>query len=125
MSGPDRHKHKPIRVRPRETDLLWLLEHSAATGRAVNAIVSDAVAAYRAGLSGPTASGPTTLASGPTAEKRKSQRAQAQEAPPPPPPPDVVEEAIVPIERSSRCPHPKARILKGKCWACGELVSKR
>ena len=126
VMGVDRHKFKPIRVRPREADRLWLAEHSAATGRAVNAIVADAIAAYRASLGGPTASGPTTVASGPTsgptAEKRQRQRAQAQE----PPPPDVIEEAIVPLERkparSERCPHPKARVLKGLCRACGTYV---
>ena len=111
----DRHKFKPIRVRPRELDRLWLAEHSAATGRAVNAIVADAIAAYRASLGGPTASGPTTVSSGPTAEpsgpttEKQPKRAQAQESPPG-------------SARSAGCPHPKARILKGLCGACGTYV---
>ena len=92
----DRHKYKPVRFRPPESDLLWLLEHSKASGRAVNAVLADALAQYRASLSGPTASGPTTSASGPTTEKKRPQRSRAQEVPPPP---DVVEEAIVPLER--------------------------
>jgi hypothetical protein len=130
----DRHKYKPIRVRPREADRLWLLEHSAATGRAVNAIVSDAISAYRASLSGPTASGPTTEAipapsgpttassgptSGPTTEKRKSQRAQAQEPVP------GVAAGLVPassLPKPKRCNHQGTRVIGGWCDSCGVVV---
>jgi hypothetical protein len=132
----DRHKYKPIRVRPRESDRLWLLEHSAATGRAVNAIVSDAISAYRASLSGPTASGPTTSTvpaesgpttepkepsgptSGPTTEKRKSQRARAQE--PAPPVAGLVPASSLPKPR--RCNHPGKRSVGGWCPDCQHRI---
>ena len=129
----DRHKYKPIRVRPRESDRLWLAEHSAATGRAVNAIVSDAIAAYRASVSGPTASGPTTEAipppsgpttvpsgptSGPTTEKRKSQRAQA----PKPPLAAAGLVAASSLPKPRRCNHQGTRYLGGYCSECEHRI---
>jgi hypothetical protein len=45
---PDRHKHSPIRFRPREADRLWLLEYADKTGRPVNAVLAEALAEYRA-----------------------------------------------------------------------------
>ena len=44
---PDRHKHTPIRFRPPEADRLWLLEYAAKAGRAVNAVLAEALAEYR------------------------------------------------------------------------------
>jgi len=44
----DRHKHTPIRFRPPEADRLWLLEYAAKAGRAVNAVLAEALAEYRA-----------------------------------------------------------------------------
>lgn len=43
----DRHKHTPVRFRPPEADRLWLLEYAAKTGRPVNAVLAEALAAYR------------------------------------------------------------------------------
>ena len=122
MPESDRHKYKPLRVRPRESDRLWLVEHSAATGKAVNAIVSDAIAAYRASLSGPTTSGPTTEASGPTTKERKPQRARAQEQPPAAPPviADLVPASSLPKPR--RCSHPGKRSVGGYCGDCDHLI---
>ena len=116
---PDRHKHKPLRFRPPETDLLWLLEHSAETGRAVNAVLSDALAAYRQSLSGPTTvapSGPTTQAnpapSGPTTKRQ----ARATKSPP----------AIPGLKPASelprRCTHPGKRSVGGYCNECDHLI---
>lgn len=48
MSTADRHKYKPIRFRPPEADRLWLMERHEKTGRAVNAILADALAEHRA-----------------------------------------------------------------------------
>ena len=45
MSG--QHKHNPIPFRPPEDDRAWLLEHAEETARAVNAILAEALAAYR------------------------------------------------------------------------------
>jgi len=45
---PSQHKHPPIAFRPPEGDRAWLLEYAAATGRAVNAVLAEALAAYRA-----------------------------------------------------------------------------
>ena len=45
---PDRHKHTPVRFRPPEADRLWLLQYAEHTGRAVNAILAEALAEYRA-----------------------------------------------------------------------------
>lgn len=44
----DRHKHPPIRFRPPEPDRLWLMERAEETGRAVNAILAEALAEHRA-----------------------------------------------------------------------------
>ena len=118
VMGVDRHKFKPIRVRPRESDRLWLAEHSAATGRAVNAIVADAIAAYRAGLGGPTASGPTTVASGPTTEKQPK-RARAAEVPPPAP---VIADLVPASSLPRRCSHPGKRSVGGYCHECDHRI---
>lgn len=44
---PSKHKHNPIPVRFPEADRAWLLAYAAATGRAVNAILAEALAQYR------------------------------------------------------------------------------
>jgi hypothetical protein len=49
---PDRHKHSPVRFRPPEADRLWLLEYAAKMGRAVNAVLAEALAEYRARYEG-------------------------------------------------------------------------
>ena len=122
----DRHKFKPIRIRPREADRLWLVEHSAATGRAVNAIVADAIAAYRAGLGGPTASGPTTVSSGPTTSasgattEKQPKRARAPKVPPPVP---VIPAGLAPASAlPGRCTHPGKRSVGGYCRECDHLI---
>ena len=133
MPEPDRHKFKPLRVRPRESDRLWLVEHSAVSGRAVNAIVADAIAAYRVSMGGPTTSGPTTSGpttspsgpttadSGPTTEKRP-QRARAAKVPPAAPPvvADLVPASSLP--RPKRCSHQGKRILGGWCDDCNHRI---
>ena len=43
----DRHKHPPIAFRPPEGDRAWLLEHAATTGRPVNALLAEALSAFR------------------------------------------------------------------------------
>lgn len=45
---PNKHKHPPIAFRPTEGDRLWLLWYAKATGKPVNKILTEAVAAYRA-----------------------------------------------------------------------------
>jgi len=47
---PNQHRHPPIPFRPPEGDRAWLLAHAAATGRPVNAMLADALRAYRASL---------------------------------------------------------------------------
>jgi hypothetical protein len=42
----DRHKHTPLRFRPRPDDRARLAAFQAATGRPVNAILADALAAW-------------------------------------------------------------------------------
>ena len=54
---PDRHKHSPIRFRPPEADRLWLLEYAAKAGRAVNAVLAEALAEYRERREGRNAEG--------------------------------------------------------------------
>ena len=57
---------------------------------------------------------------------RKAAREPRAPRPPAPPPPDVIEEAIVPIERSARkgsCSHASMRVRKGVCPDCREWVS--
>jgi hypothetical protein len=44
---PDRHKSNPIPFRPPERDRAWLIKHAQRTGKAVNAILADALATYR------------------------------------------------------------------------------
>lgn len=45
---PSQHKHPPISVRLPEGDRAWLMEYAEATGRAVNSVLTEAVAEYRA-----------------------------------------------------------------------------
>lgn len=52
----DRHKHAPIRFRPPEADRLWLLAYAEETGRAVNAVLAEALAKYRSEREGDTRS---------------------------------------------------------------------
>jgi hypothetical protein len=47
---PSQHKHPPIPFRPPEGDRSWLLEHAKRTGKPVNRILAEALAAYRKGL---------------------------------------------------------------------------
>ena len=48
---PGKHKRQPISLRLPEDDENWLRARAAATGRAVNAIVADAVSRLRSQLS--------------------------------------------------------------------------
>lgn len=43
----DRHKHPPIAFRPPEGDRAWLLEYAATTGKPVNAVLTEALSAFR------------------------------------------------------------------------------
>ena len=47
---PSQHKHPPVSFRPPEADRAWLLEHAKAEGKAVNAVLAEALAQYRAAL---------------------------------------------------------------------------
>ena len=47
---PSQHKYPPVSFRPPEADRAWLLEHAKAEGKAVNAVLTAALAAYRASL---------------------------------------------------------------------------
>jgi WhiA C-terminal HTH domain len=42
-----RHKHKPLSYRPPAAERAWLLAYADKTGRAVNAVLTDAVRALR------------------------------------------------------------------------------
>ena len=124
MPDADRHKYKPFRFRPPESDRLWLVEHSSATGQAVNAVLSAALAAYRANQCGPTTmagSGPTTVPSGPTTEKAPK-RARAVKVPPAAPPvvADLAPASSLPKPR--RCSHQGKRILGGWCDECNHRI---
>ena len=44
---PSQHKHQPIAFRPPEGDRAWLLEYARLTGKPVNKILAEALAAYR------------------------------------------------------------------------------
>lgn len=43
----DRHKHPAIAFRPPEHDRRWLAEYAESAGRPVNAVIAEALAAYR------------------------------------------------------------------------------
>lgn len=43
----DRHKASPISFRPTEDDREWLLEYAKRTGKAVNALLREALALLR------------------------------------------------------------------------------
>ena len=124
----DRHKYKPVRFRPPESDRLWLVEHSSATGRAVNAVLADALAAYRASVGGPTTSGPTAVPSGPTTPEsgptteKRPQRARAVKVPPAALPvvADLVPASSLPKPR--RCSHPGYRSSGGYCKDCDHRI---
>src|SRR5258708_19817660 len=44
---PSQHRHSPVSFRPPEADRAWLLEHAKATGKAVNAALTAALAPHR------------------------------------------------------------------------------
>lgn len=44
----DRHKANPVTFRPPEGDRTWLYAHAKATGQSVGAILTEALAEYRA-----------------------------------------------------------------------------
>jgi|GEM_PF-2547207 len=44
---PSQHKHKPVAYRPPADLRGWLLAYAAQTGRAVNAIITQALSEYR------------------------------------------------------------------------------
>jgi hypothetical protein len=45
---PNQQKYRPLSIRPPEADRLWLITYAASTGRALNAIIAEAIADYRA-----------------------------------------------------------------------------
>ena len=49
----DRHKRPPLYFRPRPEDRAWLEAFTAETGRAPNAILADALTAYREAMTAP------------------------------------------------------------------------
>ena len=114
---PNQHKHPPIAFRPPGPVRDRLAAFAAETGRAVNAIVTAAVVAY-------LDQGGTTPGTGGTTAQ--------VEVPPPVVPPVVVPprqpraHKAAPVAAKERaeesCPHPKARIHKGLCGACGTWV---
>jgi hypothetical protein len=53
----DRHKHTPVRFRPPEADRTWLQDFAERTGRAVNAILTEALSQYRSRSDGESAEG--------------------------------------------------------------------
>jgi hypothetical protein len=44
---PSQHKHAPVSLRLPAEDRAWLLDHAKATGKPVNRILAEALAAYR------------------------------------------------------------------------------
>lgn len=46
----DRHKANPVTFRPPEGDRTWLYAHAKATSQSVGAILTEALAEYRARL---------------------------------------------------------------------------
>lgn len=44
---PNQQKYRPISFRPPEGDRLWLAAYARRTGKAVNRILAEALAAYR------------------------------------------------------------------------------
>ena len=45
---PNQQKYNPIGFRPPEPDRIWLLTYAKRTGRAVNAILTEALERFRA-----------------------------------------------------------------------------
>ena len=123
---PSQHKHNPIPFRPPEGDRSWLLEHAAMRGQAVNAVLVAALGEYRVRHGGNTTGGITmpvsppvngdTTRSGDTTRERTPPRPELKHEPSPEPARKPARSA------GSTCPHPKARILKGLCNACGTYV---
>ena len=110
---PDRHKHSPIRFRPSEANRERIAARNAETGKPVNAILNEALDVFwQAGDSGPAtvAAAPKTV--GPRAEAVGPRRKPRASAAPP----------VVLREPGTCPPHPKARVLKGLCGACGRQV---
>jgi hypothetical protein len=94
---PSQHKHPPISLRLPGADRAWLLEYAAAQERPVNGVLAEAVALLRHQVEGGT-----TARHAHTAPARAARH-----------------------QREDDCPHPKARIHKGLCGACGTNVGGR
>jgi hypothetical protein len=103
----DRHKTAPKAVRMPDGLLAWYEQHAAATGRPVNAALVAALTEYRTQHEG----GSTTVAAAP--------RQGTTTAPAPAP---VAAVQHQPQRAGKNCPHPRARINKGLCGACGTYV---
>ena len=112
---PDRHKNPPKAVRMPDGLLAWYEDRAADTGQPVNALIVAALEDNRQRQDGATAPEPARAAGATTrparAKPARTVAAPATELPRKPPS----------AERGD-CPHPKARITKGLCNACGTNV---
>jgi hypothetical protein len=115
---PSQHKHSPLRLRLPEAERAWVLAQHEETGRPVNAIIAEAVAAARKAAEGGT-----------TAQVLRGIKVVTDDRVPPgivalagpdhDGKPQVVAARVAP---GPDCKHPRARVHKGLCGACGTYV---
>lgn len=118
----DRHKEPPQAVRMPDGLKAWYREQATAEGQPLNALLVAALEEFRARHDGATTP-PAPATRGATAPRKPRQPKAAP-----------VVTFTVPLDSPNArialgadpdCPHPKARINKGLCGACGTNVGTR
>jgi hypothetical protein len=144
----DRHKANPKAVRMPDGLLAWYEQHAKDTGQFVNAVLVAALEDYRQRHGGGTTAvvapaksrrkppgkrGSTTPVSGARLQELRA-KAFASDVEPVTDPAELsrlsveahtAEIAAQTVPEQDTCPHPKARINKGLCGACGTYVGSK
>ena len=94
---PNKHRYRPISIRLPEASRLWLLAFAERTEQPLNQILTEAVTDWL----NTNDDAPPALPPAP-AKKRPRKAAAAAE-----------------LASQDTCPHPKIRVHKGMCGACG------
>ena len=115
---PDRHKHQPITFRPSEDDRAWLLAYADETGQPMRRVLSLALSAYRASVSGDTTAAAETPQTKPAAKTRRAPTRPHPVAATPGPAPRTTGKRA-----AKECAHtyPDVKFIAGRrvCTKCG------
>ena len=121
--APDRHKNHPKTVRMPAGLLAWYQERATATSEPVNALLVAALEDHRRRHDGGDTLPAASKVTPPAVTPPSPGRGRKVKAGSPAQPPGRVPFREPAPERDD-CPHPKARVHKGFCGACGRSVSR-